>query len=51
MSESLIYDIFSYKYLDTLPSIMEDNPVNIPLADNADSACSAGVLKELSRSL
>lgn len=30
---------------------MEDNPVNIPLADNDGSACSAGILKELFRSL
>lgn len=30
---------------------MEDNPVNIPLADKNDSFRSAGILKELFKSL
>lgn len=39
---SLIYDIFSYKYLGILMDIMEDNPFNILFLDELPM-CSTGL--------
>lgn len=43
--ESLIYDIFSYKYLDTSMDIMEANPFNVPFRDNKLSNVLCGDLR------